>query len=184
MITIKKGFTLIELLIVISIIGILAVVFLPSLMGAPAKARDAQRMSDIQTIYDAILAASNDGLKPIAPTWYSTCVNDTSFGALIEYFPGGKIPKDPSNFVVSTHSTGCKGDYLLVNYTDSIKTNTFYGVDAHGIKYAIMAKLERPENNGNWPKLIGTDYCYYPYMPYDFIEPGPNAYCYGLRLYK
>jgi len=51
-----KGFTLIELLVVIAIIGILAVAFLPSLLGAPAKGRDAQRMATVQKIENFIVS--------------------------------------------------------------------------------------------------------------------------------
>lgn len=46
----RKGFTLIELLIVIAIIAVLAVAFLPSVLGAPAKARDTKRMEDVKKI--------------------------------------------------------------------------------------------------------------------------------------
>jgi prepilin-type N-terminal cleavage/methylation domain-containing protein len=61
----KKGFTLIELLVVISIIGLLSSVVLASLNTARAKARDAQRMTDLKQIQIAIEAYhSQNGVYP------------------------------------------------------------------------------------------------------------------------
>lgn len=54
--TTESGFTLIELLIVITIIGVLSAVILPSLGSARVKARDTARKTDIQNIYKMLVA--------------------------------------------------------------------------------------------------------------------------------
>ena len=50
----NKGFTLIELLVVIALIGLLASVVLVSLKEVRAKARDARRKQDLETIRKAL----------------------------------------------------------------------------------------------------------------------------------
>ena len=56
----NQGFTLIELLVVIAIIGVLSSVITASLGTARGKARDAQRISDLQQIEKAIAIYTND----------------------------------------------------------------------------------------------------------------------------
>lgn len=50
----NAGFTLLELLIVIVIIGVLALLILPSITSAPKKANDSKRITDIQAIRKAL----------------------------------------------------------------------------------------------------------------------------------
>src|SRR3989304_7436700 len=55
-----RGFTLIELLVVISIIGLLATLLVANFNAARARARDAQRKSDLRQIQTALRLYYND----------------------------------------------------------------------------------------------------------------------------
>jgi len=65
----RKGFTLIELLITTTIIGLLSVAGMTSYSLVRGKARDAKRVSDIRTIYNAIeLYFEQHGSYPPSPS--------------------------------------------------------------------------------------------------------------------
>lgn len=78
----KAGFTLIELLVVIAIVGVLSGVVLQSLNSARAKARDAQRLTEIDQINKALELAATGGTNALPSTegnYY--CLGDTTLAA-------------------------------------------------------------------------------------------------------
>lgn len=56
----KKGFTLVELLVVISIIGVLAGILLPNLLGIRERARDSRVKGDLHQLKSALRLFYND----------------------------------------------------------------------------------------------------------------------------
>ena len=91
----ERGFTLIELLVVIAIIGLLSSIILASLNTARAKGRDAQRISNVQSLklamelyYDANNTYPKNGTQDAG--YY---VSDLGTFLAPGYLPS--IPTDP-----------------------------------------------------------------------------------------
>lgn len=118
-----RGFTLIELLIVLAIIGILTSFLMVNFIGAKARARDAQRKSDLRQIQSALeLYRADQGQYPAAPLpacGTSLTANGTTYMQ--------KIPCDPLTSAAYSYTT-TGTTYTLVacleNSNDSQKDAT------------------------------------------------------------
>lgn len=143
----KKGFTLIELLIVIAIIAVLAVAFVPTLLGAPSKSRDTQRTTILakisgflqNQILSSVTLPVSGCLDPAA------AVDLTSIGGLIKTNIAdfsGNFPIDPKNDAVTTGAgTVCTGQYGYIKF-DKTKVPNYSAV-----LYSPMENLDKANVN-------------------------------------
>ncbi|MEK7617724.1 MAG: prepilin-type N-terminal cleavage/methylation domain-containing protein [Patescibacteria group bacterium] len=120
----QPGFTLIELLVVIAIVGLLASIVLVGLNIARVKARDTQRVANIQQIMKALEFYYNTNARYPAVTapfgvggWETSSADPAQWlEALAPYF-GGKTPADPINRAVEPSMFGPRaGDYYFAYY--------------------------------------------------------------------
>ncbi|MFT7184459.1 MAG: prepilin-type N-terminal cleavage/methylation domain-containing protein [Oceanicoccus sp.] len=128
----RKGFTLIELLIVITIIGVLAVALVPRIVGAPAKARDAARLADLQQIATGLeLYYDSQGAYPTT----GSCVTDIATDLTGSYLTS--VPEDPATKPGSTSCTG---------YAYEVTSDGFF----------LMAQLETHTIKNSAKSVYGT----------------------------
>lgn len=117
-----RGFTLIELMVVIVILGILAGLIIPRIMGRPDEARQAKARMQIESIETALkLYRLDTGSYPTTEQGLKALVEAPPVGQQAKswrqggYLERGKVPKDPwgNDFVYL--SPGVHGDFDLAS---------------------------------------------------------------------
>ena len=118
-----RGFTLIELMVVIVILGILAGLIIPRIMGRPEEARRMKATIQIESIETALkLYKLDSGYYPTTEQGLQALVELPTVGRLPKtwrkggYLEKGKIPKDPWGNEYIYLSPGIQGDFDLASY--------------------------------------------------------------------
>ena len=119
----QQGFTLIELMVVIVILGILAGLIIPRIMGRPEEARRMKARVQIESIETSLkLYKLDNGTYPTTEQGLQALVEAPEIGQLAKnwkeggYLEKGKVPKDPWGYDYVYLSPGAHGDYDLMSY--------------------------------------------------------------------
>lgn len=115
-----SGFTLIELMVVVVIIGILAGLIVPRIMGSDDKAREAKAKMQIESLETALkLYKLDNGGYPTTEQGLRALVEAPTGGNLPKnwrqggYLEKGRTPKDPWGKEFVYVSPGSHGDFDL-----------------------------------------------------------------------
>ena len=137
----SRGFTLIELLVVISIIVIMTGIILNNLSGSRAKARDAQRISDLGQLQLALaLFVDRCGEYPSQGTLSNAmtsakCPNGETLGTYIQVPkpPAGASQNDYDYTVYRLKSSGYRVNYVLHAKLEKVNAASSKGLDYSAI---------------------------------------------------
>lgn len=111
----QRGFTLIEIMVVVVIMGILAALVVPKLMGRADDARIAAAKQDISTMMQALKLYKLDNQRyPTTEQGLIALINKPTSGPAANGWKNGgyldKLPKDPWGYPYQYLSPGIKGE--------------------------------------------------------------------------
>lgn len=119
----RRGFTLIEIMVVMVILGILAGLIIPRIMGRPEEARRTKARVQIESIETALkLYRLDSGSYPTTEQGLQALVETPAVGKLPiawregGYLEKGKVPKDPWGNEYVYLCPGIHGDFDLISY--------------------------------------------------------------------
>jgi general secretion pathway protein G len=117
----EAGFTLIEIMVVLVILGLLAAVVVPRIVGRTDEARKTTAKIEVQNIEQALhLFKLDNGFYPSTEQGLEALVTEPTIGQIPKRWRQGgylpKVPNDPWGNPYIYLSPGRYGDYDLVSY--------------------------------------------------------------------
>jgi len=119
--TAQRGFTLIEIMVVVVIMGILAALVVPKLMGRADDARITAAKQDISTLMQALKLYKLDNQRfPSTEQGLQALISKPTSGPAANGWKNGgyveKLPKDPWGGQYQYLSPGVKGEVDIFSY--------------------------------------------------------------------
>ncbi len=118
-----RGFTLIELMVVIVILGILAGLIVPRIMGRPEEAKQLKAKLTIESLETSLrLYKLDNGAYPTTEQGLNALISPPDTGNVSNsfreggYIEKGKMPKDPWGNEFVYLSPGVHGEYDIISY--------------------------------------------------------------------
>lgn len=139
-----RGFTLVELIVVITIVGILSTIGFVSYSGYLTGARDANRVSQITKISDALQVYETNKNLPLPDNYINITASGTTIGyqwyvgvdvqEALDFSNGGKDPKDDRYFTY--YLSEDRSNFQLLAYMEEPDSVSSIGLSkAHAIDY-------------------------------------------------
>ena len=133
------GFTLIELMVVIVILGILAGLIIPRIMGRPDEAKQLKAKMQIESLETELATTEEEGLKLLALT---RSINEQIFLEMIAH--EGKLAKAQEKIDEKTKAT--KRDIEVIS---NVTKKTISAAVLNGSKPAVRAGWLHPFPGGD-----------------------------------
>lgn len=116
-----RGFTLLEIMVVVVIIGILAALVVPNIIGRPDEARQMAAKQDVATVMQALKLYRLDNLRyPTTEQGLEALVVKPTTGAIPPNWKTGgyleRLPKDPWGHPYQYLNPGVQGEIDVFSY--------------------------------------------------------------------